>query len=215
MAGETVLIEFSGMLHLPYISINFIQMVFSHPNSVDALCAVPSSYPESNSTILTGSSDGLVRAVQVLPTKLLGVIVDHGTFPVERIAMDYNGEGNWVGSVGHDEVLRMTDLRNVLQDENGQPTEEEDNRIPEKSLTVEVRGTETAVDPPTVTLLKDIKVENEVNDDDPEQSDSHASEDGRKERKKRKREKKKDSCIGKAKKGRNQIDAEAGFFSEL
>ncbi|KAH8112369.1 WD40 repeat-like protein [Phellopilus nigrolimitatus] len=95
-----------------------VDRVPGHPHSIDALCALPASYPSSHSTILTGSSDGLLRAVQLFPTKLLGVVADHGAFPIERIAVDMGGTGRWVGSIGHDEVLRLTDLREVFEDEN-------------------------------------------------------------------------------------------------
>jgi len=98
-----------------------------HPQSVDALCALPESLPGTDcaSTILSGSSDGLVRAVQIFPTELLGVVADHGEWPVERIAV---GEGMttlsleavkdvkelgkwWLGSIGHDESLKLTALQ--------------------------------------------------------------------------------------------------------
>lgn len=67
-------------------------MIYRHPHSVDALCALPASLPnvDPSSTILTGSSDGFVRAVSVFPTQLQGVVADHGEWPVERIAV---GEG--------------------------------------------------------------------------------------------------------------------------
>lgn len=60
-----------------------------HPLSVDTLCNLPSDLPgiDATSTILTGSSDGYVRAVQLLPTKMLGVVADHRDWPVERIAV--------------------------------------------------------------------------------------------------------------------------------
>ena len=58
-----------------------------------------------------------MRAVQLFPTKLIGVVADHGDFPIERIAIDCAGEGRWVGSVGHDEILRLTDLKAVFEDE--------------------------------------------------------------------------------------------------
>ena len=60
-----------------------------HPLSVDTLCNLPSNLPgiDAASTILTGSSDGYVRAVQLLPTKMLGVVADHRDWPVERIAV--------------------------------------------------------------------------------------------------------------------------------
>jgi len=121
--------------------------------SVDALCNIP-SIPgvDHDSTVLTGSSDGFVRAVQILPTKLIGVVADHGDFPIERIAVGQgagNAEGEasaptpneskvkpskdadsdsemeenlsrpksyWVGSVGHDDTLRMTDLEGFFRE---------------------------------------------------------------------------------------------------
>ena len=77
---------------------------------------MPSRYPNAQLTLLTGSSDGLLRAVQLFPTKMLGVVADHGEFPIERIAVDMGGEGRWVGSVGHEEVLKLTDLEEVFED---------------------------------------------------------------------------------------------------
>jgi hypothetical protein len=97
-----------------------------HPQSIDALCALPDALPDSHSTILTGSSDGLVRAVQVLPTKLIGVVVDHGECPVERIRIDRGGQGNWVGSIGHDEHLKLTDLRGIFEYTSHNDSEEGD-----------------------------------------------------------------------------------------
>ena len=93
-----------------------------------------------------------MRAVQILPTKLLGVVVDHGDWPVERISIgggmgqlsiepEEDGSTNvsktrknnpkkrqgeiveaeqqqrwWVGSVGHDDTLRMTDLEGFFRE---------------------------------------------------------------------------------------------------
>ncbi|KAJ7625006.1 WD40-repeat-containing domain protein [Mycena polygramma] len=71
-----------------------VDRVPGHPSSIDALCALPSQFLESTAafpgmenTVLTGSSDGLVRAVQVLPTRLIGVVADHGELPIERLAI--------------------------------------------------------------------------------------------------------------------------------
>ena len=63
---------------------------------------------------MTGSSDGLVRLVQIHPNKLLGAVADHGDFPVERIKMDHRSK--WMGSVSHDSILKMTDLEGALED---------------------------------------------------------------------------------------------------
>ncbi|KAL4251007.1 WD repeat-containing protein WDR55/POC1 [Abortiporus biennis] len=102
-----------------------VDRIPGHPHSIDALCSIPSYYPSSDSTFLTGSSDGLLRAVQLFPTKLLGVVADHGEFPIERIAVDRDGEGRWVGSVGHDEILKLTDLKEVFEDEDEEKDEGE------------------------------------------------------------------------------------------
>ncbi|KAF7366632.1 Protein monoubiquitination-related protein [Mycena sanguinolenta] len=70
-----------------------VDRVPGHPSSIDALCSLPPAFLESaaapgmENTVLTGSSDGLVRAVQVLPTRLVGVVADHGELPVERLAV--------------------------------------------------------------------------------------------------------------------------------
>ncbi|KAJ7779571.1 WD40-repeat-containing domain protein [Mycena olivaceomarginata] len=69
------------------------QLGILHPSSIDALCSLPPAFLESaafpgmENTVLTGSSDGLVRAVQVLPTRLVGVVADHGELPIERLAV--------------------------------------------------------------------------------------------------------------------------------
>ncbi|EAU84048.2 hypothetical protein CC1G_06910 [Coprinopsis cinerea okayama7 len=145
-----------------------VDRIPGHPLSIDTLCNIPDDIPDTDptSTVLTGSSDGFVRVVQILPTKFLGVVADHGEFPVERIAvgggvghlqrheedeaegsvmsktskakMDVDEEAEreenlsrqkryWVGSVGHDEVLRMTDLGAFFHENHVDSDEEEDD----------------------------------------------------------------------------------------
>ncbi|CEH14159.1 WD40 repeat protein [Ceraceosorus bombacis] len=79
--------------------LDHVDRIPGHPQSVDALCML------DQDTVLTGSSDGLIRVVQVLPNKLLGVVADHNGLPVERIARK---EG-WVASVGHGPEIKLTD----------------------------------------------------------------------------------------------------------
>ncbi|KAG9078534.1 WD repeat-containing protein jip5 [Ceratobasidium sp. UAMH 11750] len=94
-----------------------VDRVPGHPHSVDALAAL------TPDVIVTGSSDGLVRVVQLFPHKLLGVIADHGTFPIERLKTDRNGA--WLGSASHDDVLKMTDVRDALVDSDEESEEGE------------------------------------------------------------------------------------------
>ncbi|KAB5588568.1 hypothetical protein CTheo_7993 [Ceratobasidium theobromae] len=90
-----------------------------HPHSVDALATL------SEDVIVAGSSDGLVRVVQVLPNKLLGVIADHGTFPIERLRVDRNGA--WLGSASHDDILKLTDIKDALIDSDDEESGGKDN----------------------------------------------------------------------------------------
>lgn len=193
----------------------------------------------SSSTILTGSSDGLVRAVTVLPTKLIGVVADHGDLPVERIAIGSGGnqltleqssgssknsgesggrpEGDeqgscqtdmqgrwWVGSVGHDEVLRLTDLGVFFHER-----EVEGKEGAETSLSVD-RHPDVDSDSETEAAIKGEQfgsVEPEGNSDSGEESAAPAV-------KKRKRKPEKTPLI-KKKKGKNSVEVDQKFFSGL
>ncbi|RDB23698.1 WD repeat-containing protein JIP5 [Hypsizygus marmoreus] len=224
-----------------------VDRVPGHPHSIDALCALPSSLPnvDTTSTILTGSSDGFVRAVQVLPTKLLGVVADHGDWPVERIAIgggtsqltlegggvdktggkvggqtDEDKEWEearnqrhgrwWVGSVGHEEVLRMTDLEAFFLD--GQMSEAEKSGESviddgEQSEEQKDRGDEDADEEPEDNPA-------EINEEPEEDSDGDEDFDGPKV-KKRKHKPEKDPLAVKKRKGKNTVDAEPAFFDGL
>ncbi|KAL7579841.1 hypothetical protein ACA910_004854 [Epithemia clementina (nom. ined.)] len=78
-----------------------------HPASVDALL------PVDEDTLLTGSSDGLIRVVQIHPNKLLGIMGEHEGFPIEKLK--FNANRNFVGSSTHDQNIRIWDAR-ILQD---------------------------------------------------------------------------------------------------
>ena len=102
-----------------------------HPQAIDSLCSLTASsssplLKHSADVIATGSSDGLLRLVQIHPNKLLGVVADHGDFPVERIKMDRHGK--WMGSVSHDSVLKMTDLEGALEESDSDEDEDEGDR---------------------------------------------------------------------------------------
>lgn len=108
-----------------------------HPSSVEALLKV------DENTILTGSSDGLIRVVQIHPDRLLGVLNDGDThagsnsYPIEKLA--YNSNREVVGSVSHDNFVRLWDaliLKDDVLDEDDDDEEvendgkEEDARKP-------------------------------------------------------------------------------------
>jgi WD40 repeat protein len=89
-----------------------------HPSSIDALLKV------DEDTLLTGSSDGWIRVVQIHPDKFLGVLgEDHGGFPIEKL--DFNSNRDVVGSVSHDNYVRLFDAR-VIQEGFGEEDDDEE-----------------------------------------------------------------------------------------
>lgn len=266
MDGGIVLTEFLGGYFLGARLKMGTEKISSHPLSVDALCNLPADIAnvDTHSTILTGSSDGYVRAVQILPTKLLGVVADHGEWPIERIAVGgghgqlsieqnetpsdrgnslkignrhkndedtIHGEADhqrrwWVGSVGHEDVLRMTDLEGFFRDNEGS----EDNK---GALGVDVSGAEDSdieqddeqdeisqQEPPktmTAELTGGGAAEESYPDSgDGEDSDSDSSdEEPQPQARKRKAEKGLPMTAIKKKKGKNSVVVEPSFFDEL
>lgn len=89
-----------------------------HPESVDALV----TYDED--TLITGSSDGALRIVSILPNKLLGVLGKHEEdMPVERLAMA--ADKSLLASVSHDACVKLWDL-SILQDDDEDDDEDDD-----------------------------------------------------------------------------------------
>mmetsp|Transcript_3822 Transcript_3822/g.8380 ORF Transcript_3822/g.8380 Transcript_3822/m.8380 type:complete len:236 (-) Transcript_3822:1940-2647(-) len=87
-----------------------------HPYSVEALL----KWDET--TMITGSSDGLIRVVNLFPNKLLGVIGDHKELPIERLAWSHDRQ--YVASVSHDSFVRFWDT-SILHDEDDDEEEQE------------------------------------------------------------------------------------------
>ncbi|WVO20748.1 WD repeat-containing protein JIP5 [Cryptococcus decagattii] len=95
-----------------------VDRIPGHPASIDAIVAL------TPDIIATGSEDGMIRVIQVLPHKFLGVVATHEEFPVERIRLDRNNK--WLGSVSHDECLKLTDVEDLFEDSDEDDDMEED-----------------------------------------------------------------------------------------
>jgi hypothetical protein len=88
-----------------------------HPESVDALVAF------DEDTIITGSSDGALRIINILPNKLLGVLGEHEEdMPVERLALA--GDKSLLASMSHDACVKLWDM-SILQDDDGDDEDED------------------------------------------------------------------------------------------
>lgn len=81
-----------------------------HPETLDCMHKV------DEGTIMTGSSDGLIRVVGLQPNKILGILGDHEEFPVE--GMESSHCGRILGSFSHDETVRFWDISMFADDED-------------------------------------------------------------------------------------------------
>ncbi|KAK9832054.1 hypothetical protein WJX81_002755 [Elliptochloris bilobata] len=80
-----------------------------HPSSVDAMVAFDAD------TVLTGSADGLIRIIGILPNAMLGLVGEHAQDPVERLAL--SADCLRLASVAHDSTLRLWDLGFLREDD--------------------------------------------------------------------------------------------------
>ena len=68
-------------------------------------------------TVLTGSSDGIARAIGVLPNKMLGVVGEHGDMPVERMAPSLDRTSPATAS--HDHTIKLWDVKDLFEEGGG------------------------------------------------------------------------------------------------
>lgn len=87
-----------------------------HPMSIESMVVV------DQDTVCTASSDGMIRIVQIHPNKLLGVLGEHGDFPIEVIRM--NASKTFMASASHDDLIKFWDVR-FLYDDDGEGEEED------------------------------------------------------------------------------------------
>lgn len=84
-----------------------------HPQSIDSILVV------DEDTIVTGSSDGLIRLLTLRPNKLVGIIGEHGEGddPIERMA--WSRDKKYLASISHDSAIRFWDTSYLFENEAG------------------------------------------------------------------------------------------------
>jgi len=102
-----------------------------HPDSIDSIVAI------NDDTICTGSSDGLIRVVNIHPNKLLGVIGEHEDYPVERLAI--SRDANLLASCSHDSSVKFWNISFFWEEDSEQ--EGTDDKRPNKKLEEELEPT--------------------------------------------------------------------------
>ncbi|WJX90175.1 WD domain repeat-containing protein 55 [Trifolium repens] len=76
-------------------------------NSVDTMLKL------DEDRIITGSENGMINLVGILPNRVIQPIAEHSEYPVERLAFSHDRK--FLGSIGHDQMLKLWDLDNILQ----------------------------------------------------------------------------------------------------
>jgi WD40 repeat protein len=107
-------------------------LIFSWGKWEHCLDSYPDGHPEAindmlkvdENTVFTGCEDGKVRAVSVHPNKVLGVVGDHGYFPVE--GMRRSNDGRMLGTYAHENKVRLWDISIFAEDEDDAVDEEPD-----------------------------------------------------------------------------------------
>ncbi|GBB92887.1 hypothetical protein RclHR1_04640024 [Rhizophagus clarus] len=85
--------------------------IIGHPQSIDTLVKI------NDDLICTGSSDGIIRLVGILPNKFLGVIGDHDDFPIECLRLSH--DEILLASSSHDNTVKFWNIRYLFEEENG------------------------------------------------------------------------------------------------
>ncbi|OVA01099.1 WD40 repeat [Macleaya cordata] len=75
-------------------------------NSVDAILKL------DEDRIITGSENGLISLVGILPNRVIQPIAEHSEYPVERLAFSHDKK--FLGSISHDQMLKLWDLDDLL-----------------------------------------------------------------------------------------------------
>ncbi|WAQ99393.1 WDR55-like protein, partial [Mya arenaria] len=77
-----------------------------HPMSID--CMVPLT----DDIVCTGSMDGLIRAVHILPNRFIGIVGEHpGDFPVENLSL--SRDKHLLASCSHDQKIKFWNVDSV------------------------------------------------------------------------------------------------------
>ena len=141
-----------------------------HPQSIDSLLVFDSD------TVITGSSDGLIRLVTIAPNKLVGILGEHDADPIERLAWDRHKK--LIASASHDNTVKFWDVAYLYEDDD---QEEEDGVGANNSSSSKGRGAaKSAVgggrsrfaDMPALALPAAGGDDDEDDDDDDEDMDS-------------------------------------------
>lgn len=105
--------------------------IIGHPNSIEAICKL------DEDTVATGSSDGIIRLVTVLPNEFQGALGDHGEdMPIENLRLSHDKK--YLVSSGHDDTLQFWDVAHLFaEEEEGEEEEKHEEEVKEAAVATE------------------------------------------------------------------------------
>jgi WD40 repeat protein len=86
-----------------------------HPQSIDAIISI------DHDTIVTGSSDGLIRVVGIHPNKMLGIVGEHGEYPIENMALSH--DNRFLTTSSHDHCIKFWNVAYLFESDEGEEEE--------------------------------------------------------------------------------------------
>ena len=167
-----------------------------HPDSVTSIV----KYDESS--VLTASSDGIIRVLNIQPNKMVGVLGEHGEFDIERLAASKDMQ--LLASASHDNTVKIWDLSILVDDDEDieEIAEEEEKKKEAEAHGATIAGNKTS--------------SGSDSDDSEEDSDSDSDGGGKKKKRRRKEEMKKNKGQHKIEpKKKHQQPQGSNFFSDL
>ncbi|MES1914725.1 MAG: hypothetical protein MHM6MM_006771 [Cercozoa sp. M6MM] len=96
---------------------DYCDRIPGHPQSVEQVL------PIDESVVLTASSDGIIRVVQIHPHKLLGVVGAHGDLPVEHLCLSH--DRRTLASSSHDNTVKFWDVHEFFEEDDEEEEEEQ------------------------------------------------------------------------------------------
>ncbi|CAO3647458.1 unnamed protein product [Cunninghamella blakesleeana] len=177
---------------------DYTDRIVGHPNSIDAICKL------DEDTICTGSSDGIIRLVTILPNGFHGILGDHGEgMPIEQIKLAHDKQ--YILSTGHDQSLRFWNIAHLFEegDDEDDEDEQKDQSLQDSDDKVDTSKKED--------ISKEETNDNNNKDDDDSWGDDSDDSDNDKNKKKRKKKQKKQKAPQKKKSSK----VPSSFFSGL
>jgi len=90
-----------------------------HPESVEQLI------PLDPDSVVTASSDGMLRVVGLQPNRLIGMLGVHGEFPVELLRRSRDDQ--FLASASHDQSVKFWDLHYLVAPDQPKPMDDDDD----------------------------------------------------------------------------------------